>query len=55
MLMISFIYAQSLLTASGKRAGVITANKLSPTELSHLIWTHLHMIVFVYVWVAEKK
>lgn len=47
--MVSFIYAQSLFAASGKQAGIITANKLSPIELSHLIWTHLHMIVFVYV------
>lgn len=47
--MVSFIYARSLLAASGKRAGIITANKLNPIELSHLIWTHLHMIVFVYV------
>lgn len=59
MLLISFIYAQSsLLAASGKRAYIITANKLSPIELSHLIWTHLHMIVFVYVqcgWKKKKK
>lgn len=56
MLLISFIYAQSsLLAASGKRAYIITANKLSPIELSHLIWTHLHMIVFVYVQSGWEK
>lgn len=54
--MISFIYARSsLLAATGKRACIITANKLSPIELSHLIWTHLHMIVFVYVRSGWRK
>lgn len=51
-LMLFIIYTGSLLTVRWKWVGIITTNKLGPIELSHLIY--LHMIVFVYVQAAWK-
>lgn len=51
-LMLFIIYTGSLLTVRWKWVGIITTNKLGPIELSHLIY--LHMIVFVYVQAAQK-
>lgn len=51
-LMLFIIYTGSLLNVRWKWVNIITTNKLGPIELSHLIY--LHMIVFVYVQTAWK-